>query len=103
MPSSPPENISITFIDGTSIQVTWADVLEIDQNGIITKYEVIYEPLTTFGVLMPENLIVDSMNLSVTLENLEEYVEYNISVRAYTSVGPGPYSEDTIILTEEDG
>ena len=37
------------------------------------------------------------------LTELEEYVEYNISVRAYTSVGPGPYSEEVTERTDEDG
>ena len=103
VPSSPPENVSIIVIDATSIHIDWSEVPEIDQNGIITKYEVVFEPLTTFGILMIENLFVDSTNLSISLVDLEEYVEYNISVRAYTSVGPGPYSEETIVLTEEAG
>ena len=38
------------------------------------------------------------------LTGLEEYVEYNITVRAYTSVGPGPYSDPPITeRTMEDG
>ena len=28
----------------------------------------------------------------VELEGLEEYVEYSVRIRAYTSVGPGPFS-----------
>ena len=37
------------------------------------------------------------------LTGLQEYVDYSIRVRAYTSVGPGPYSDDVIQRTEEDG
>ena len=86
------------------IQVLWAEIPEIDQNGIITEYEVMYESLDeTFGELTDEGLIVDSANLSITLMDLEEYVEYNISVRAYTSVGPGPYSVGIVRRTFEDG
>ena len=79
----------------------WTEVLEIDQNGIITQYEVMYDPLMTFGVLT--TLTVTTTSLSITLMGLEEYVEYNISVRAYTSVGPGPYSVGIVRRTFEDG
>ena len=54
----------------------------------------------TFGVL--NTFTINTTNLSITLMDLEEYVEYNISVRAYTSVGPGPYTVG-INRTSEDG
>ncbi len=52
---------------------------------------------------MTETMIVMSPDItSLTLMSLEEYVMYNISVRAYTSVGPGVYSEGTEERTFED-
>ena len=45
----------------------------------------------------------NTTNTSLQLSQLEEFVEYNISVRAYTSVGPGPYSEEITERTDEDG
>ena len=95
--------MTAAVLSSTEIQVNWTEVLETDQNGIITEYEVMYEPLMTFGVLTNEVFVLDSTNLSITLMNLEEYVEYNISVRAYTSVGPGPYSVGIVSRTFEDG
>ena len=95
--------MTAAVLSSTEIQVNWTEVLEIDQNGIVTEYEVMYEPLMTFGVLSNETVVVDSTNFSVTLMDLEEYVEYNISVRAYTSVGPGPYSVGIVRRTFEDG
>ena len=95
--------MTAAVLSSTEIQVNWTEVLEIDQNGIITEYEVMYEPLMTFGVLSSESVVVDSTNFSVTLMDLEEYVEYNISVRAYTSVGPGPYSVGIVRRTFQDG
>ena len=84
----------------TEIMVTWAEVLPIDQNGIITIYEVRFDPLQFTGVLMTEYM--NTTDMSVVLTSLQEYVEYNISVRAYTSVGPGPFSEDITERTFED-
>ena len=88
----------------TSIMVTWDVVALIDQNGVITMYEVLYEPLETFnGTIMSNTTTVDGMTLTAMLTDLEEFVDYNISVRAYTIVGDGPYSVGDIEITNEDG
>ena len=39
----------------------------------------------------------------VMLMRLGEYVEYTVSVRAYTSVGGGPFSSSKTATTFEDG
>ncbi len=94
--------MTTSVLSSTEIQVNWTEILEMDQNGIITEYEVMYEPLMTFGGVLTTTT-VNTTNMSVTLSGLQEYVEYNISVRAYTSVGPGPYSQAERGITEEDG
>ena len=64
-------------------------------------YEVQYDPLETFkGQISTETVNITACTL---LTGLEEYVEYNISVRAYTSVGPGPYSRRVTERTLTDG
>ena len=84
----------------TSILVTWEDVLAINQNGIITGYQVEYSQ-STFGNTT-QNITVGDVR-SVLLIDLEEYVEYSIRVRASTTAGYGPYSEAIIERTLEDG
>ena len=81
--------------------VTWEEVPAIDRNGIIINYEVQFEPLQFTGELATDT--INTPDLSVTITGLEENVEYNISVRAYTSVGPGPYSDPVTERTSEDG
>ncbi len=93
--------MTATVLSSTEVQVNWTEVAEIDQNGIITEYEVTYEPLMTFGVL--NTATTTTMNLFTVLFGLEEYVEYNISVRAYTNDGAGPYSVGIVRRTFEDG
>ena len=88
-------------MSSTAIFVTWEEVPSIDANGIITMYEVRYVPLQTFGGLLVTETVTTSSFL-LNISQLEEYVEYNISVRAYTSVGPGPYSDGIINRTLED-
>ena len=103
VPDASPQNVTVMILSSTEIQVSWEEVPAIDQNGIIIMYEVQYEPLETFGDQLSTNTTNTTM-LTTTLTDLEEYVEYNITVRAYTSVGPGPYSDPPITeRTAEDG
>ena len=91
-------------MSSTEIMVTWDIVLPIDQNGVITMYEVLYQPQETFnGAIRDLTVNVSAPEMSVVLMNLQEYVNYTISVRAYTSVGEGPYSEGIVELTNQDG
>ena len=87
----------------TEIMVAWDRVPEINENGIITTYEVQYEPQTTFDVVVVVGGVLNTSNTSLLLTGLEEFVEYDIIVRAYTSVGPGPFSPTVRIRTLEDG
>ena len=100
-PATPPQNVQANAASSTEIMVTWEEVLPIDQNGIITNYEVQYEPLQFMESL--STMFVNTTDMAVNLTNLQEYVEYNISVRAYTSVGFGPFSTDIAERTFEDG
>ena len=100
-PDGSPVNVMAQSFYSTSIYVDWEQVPEIDRNGIIVMYEVCYEPLETFdGMIMKER--VTTRDLFHNITGLEEYVDYNITVRAYTSEGPGPYSTAIIEMTLED-
>ena len=88
-------------MSSTEIMVTWEAVPMIDRNGIIINYEIQIEPLD-----FPADIFIDPLNttnLSILVADLEEHVLYNISVRAYTNVGPGPYSDPVTKSTFEDG
>ena len=104
VPGSPPENVTVKANSSTTIVVMWGEVLPIDQNGVITMYEVMYTPLEDFGGAIETGLVnITYPYSSVVLTDLEEYVFYNISVRAYTGVGPGNYSIRFAERTDEDG
>ena len=104
-PDAPPQNVMTMIISSTAIEVIWEEVPEINHNGIIIMYEVQYEPLETFdGQISTDTVNITNISiLSTDLTGLEEFVQYNISVRAYTSVGPGPYSDPVTVRTLEDG
>ena len=98
-PSSPPDNVVATAESSTSIQVSWEEVPAIDQNGIITQYEVMYEP--SDGQTATQSMT--TLNTSILLNNIQEYANYNITARAYTSLGEGPFSTAVTIKSLENG
>ena len=101
VPAAPPQNVQATAMSSTEIMVTWDEIPGLDQNGIIIDYEVQIEPLDFPDDIMTN--LLTTTNLSILVTGLEEFVNYNIRVRAYTSVGPGPYSDPVTERTLEDG
>lgn len=101
-PASPPGNITIIILSPISILVMWEEIPVFDQNGIIIAYEILYEPLDTFDGLIGIEA-VNTTNTLITISDLQEFTGYNISVRAYTSAGLGPYSDIITDMTPEDG
>ena len=103
VPNAPPDNVQVFISSSTAILVAWDLVLGIDRNGIITQYEVEFSQ-STFSEISTSNLTTTNGSVQmVELEGLEEYVEYSLRVRAYTSVGPGPFSVTVVNRTLEDG
>jgi len=102
-PNESPDSVLVLNITSTAIVVIWNPVPEIGRNGIITQYEVEFNQ-STFSEISTSNLTTtNDSQLMVELEGLEEYVEYSVRVRAYTSVGPGPFSLAVVTRTLEDG
>ena len=85
-----------------SINVSW-EMLECqDRHGNITMYEVRYTDLN-FGENVNQTLNTSSGDeLSLMVDDLEEFANYTIEVRAYTAVGPGPYSSPMDVQTLPD-
>ena len=101
VPSGFPQNVNASVNSSTIILVIWEEISALDQNGIITIYEVLYDPMETFdGMLAPQ--AVNTTALFIYLTKLQQNVDYFISVRAYTSMGSGPYSEAISARTLED-
>ena len=99
---SPPGNVTATAIFSTTIQVTWEEISSIDNEITITQYEVEYNQ-SAFGMIPTStSVIINSMTFNVNLTGLQEYVEYSIQVRAYSRVGPGPYSDVVMETTLQD-
>ena len=99
MPSSFPINISANTFSSTMINVSWSTFPEIDHNGILTFYEVQFNQSAE---LPPSGTVLIPGNTTrVVLTDLEPLVNYTITVRAHTSVGPGPYNPNSVIAQTE--
>ena len=82
----------------TSISVSWEDVQAELRNGIITGYFITYQSLTE-----NDNGIVEAgpNDRQANLTGLKEFVDYNISVVAFTVKGDGQPSV-LVVRTDQD-
>ena len=82
----------------TTILVSWEAVQAELRNGIITGYTIKYQSLTE-----NDNGIVQAgpNARQANLTGLKEFVEYNISVVAFTVKGDGPPSV-IVVRTDQD-
>ncbi|EDV21450.1 uncharacterized protein TRIADDRAFT_30409, partial [Trichoplax adhaerens] len=96
VPSSPPTNVSIIPISARSISVSWQPPPISDQNGIITNYSIsYYSTKRSHGGEMQ----VSSETASFVIRQLIPYTDYNITVKASTIIGFGPYSMGILTRT----
>ena len=101
VPSGAPLNVRAQVLTSISIQVTWSEVPIREQRGTIINYEVEYKQgAFSSDILQLVNIAAPVLTTNLTL--LHEYTDYLIRVRAYTSVGPGPYSDEILATTYED-
>ena len=88
--------------DKRSVNVSWIMLECQDRHGNITVYEVRYTGLN-FGDNVNQTLNTSSGDeTSLEVNGLEEFANYTIEVRAYTAVGPGPYSSPIDVQTSPD-
>jgi len=83
----------------------WEEIPRIDQNGEILEYQVLYQPSTNFSgqIASVQMEIVPASQLNITIDGLEEFLLYSVSVRGGTLAGFGPYSTELQITTAESG
>ena len=107
VPAGPaPQSVNVSSINATTYMVTWEQIPEDSRNGIVLKYGVRWilmrktqrEKRTVAKRQREFNGTTAGFNY--TIHGLQLCAQYGISVRAYTSAGPGPYSEQYNITTQ---
>ncbi|XP_029552394.1 phosphatidylinositol phosphatase PTPRQ [Salmo trutta] len=93
-PDSPPIGLTVVDTSPSTTTLSWSPPER--ANGVIQQYEVLYENQSYVAVL---NISVPR----VTLTGLMPFSYYNVSVRAYTRLGHGNHTSDTLtMLSGED-
>ncbi|XP_054864399.1 phosphatidylinositol phosphatase PTPRQ isoform X2 [Amphiprion ocellaris] len=93
-PDSPPVNLTVVDTSPSTATLLWS--VPEKANGMIQRYEVLYEN-ESFSALM------NTSSNRVSLTNLKPFSHYNVSVRAYTRYGHGNQTSDTLyLLSGED-
>lgn len=90
VPSGPPRDLLVLPRGKDTIKVLWSIPSAGDCNGVITKYEIILYKQNVVTQTYP----VKGETLYKDIGGLEPNQQYFIGVRAYTKVGPGPYSRN---------
>ena len=85
----------------TTIALSWVGLPADQHNGQLTNYEITYFDQAPFLLHTHVDVNISATALQYTLTGLEEYVSYHLTIRAYTSVGPGPYSSEISVRTLE--
>ena len=89
----------------TTFNISWEPLLREKSYGKVILYEVKAVFLKKGNVRKRSVLYSPSVNTSVTfvvLSDLELCSKYNVSVRAYTAEGPGPYGEPLELETSSE-
>ena len=102
VPSIAPYNVTAITLTPTSVNVSWDGLSTASNNGIIIVYEVQYNWTMDNEHINMSNNNASGSQTNLILSDLQECVRYSISVRAYTSKGPGPFSK-TILDSSPNG
>ena len=100
MPSRGPENVSSTEVNGTAFVITWAALSGKVAHGVIRMYQVrlfLKENCTS-----AQSELYSRFNTTATdmvLTGLSICAWYEVSIRGFTVVGPGPYSRPIVLQT----
>ena len=98
VPSGFPGMLTVTSLTSTNISLTWTPITCIEQNGIITSYDIQYGQRSTRDMM-----ITTSSATSHTISDLLPFTYYTFRVAGVNSEGMGPFSSETeLIRTNED-
>ena len=92
VPTGYPQNVAALTSSSTVIQVQWEPVPISERNGDIIDYEIKLNQTTFPDLPLYGPRYTNGTMLSLALTGLEEFVEYTVRVRAYTSAGFGHFS-----------
>ncbi|XP_031557770.1 uncharacterized protein LOC116294321, partial [Actinia tenebrosa] len=101
-PDIGPQKTTATKINDTTFLVTWQPLTTAQSNGVVTKYEIFWSidiEGGRSGRSLQDMFNTTTQATQYILCNLRFCANYTVSVRGYTSVGPGPKSTINILTS----
>uniref|UniRef100_H3DD53 Receptor-type tyrosine-protein phosphatase F n=1 Tax=Tetraodon nigroviridis TaxID=99883 RepID=H3DD53_TETNG len=87
VPSSYPQNLSVTGLSTSSTNLAWSPPPLAERNGKIVRYTVVYRDINS-----QHNSTNSTTETHMSVQGLQPDTTYDIRVQAFTSKGAGPLS-----------
>ena len=104
-PSVGPANVSFVSYNKTTFNISWAPLTRERSYGKVILYDV-KEKLLSRGKRHKRSpgssRTFNTTATFVVLYDLPLCSQYNVSVRAYTKAGPGPYTRPRVLETSSE-
>ncbi|KAL0993533.1 hypothetical protein UPYG_G00109280 [Umbra pygmaea] len=101
-PDIAPNNVTLRTASETSLWLRWVPLPEWEYNGNqeLVGYRVQYCRAGSKGGFLT-HVITDRLEREFTIEDLEEWTEYEVRVQAINGIGSGPWSQRVLGRTRE--
>ncbi|XP_063077057.1 protein sidekick-2-like [Engraulis encrasicolus] len=101
-PDMSPANVTLRTASETSLWLRWVPLPEWEYNGNpeLVGYRVQYSRTGSVGKPL-SHVISDRLEREFTIEDLEEWTEYEVRVQAVNGIGSGPWSQPVRGRTRE--
>uniref|UniRef100_A0A8C4HXZ3 Sidekick cell adhesion molecule 2a n=1 Tax=Dicentrarchus labrax TaxID=13489 RepID=A0A8C4HXZ3_DICLA len=101
-PDISPANVTLRTASETSLWLRWVPLPEWEYNGNpdLVGYRVQYSKAGSKGGVL-SHVIMDRLEREFTIEDLEEWTEYEVRVQAINGIGSGPWSQPVHGRTRE--
>ena len=102
VPTAPPQSLATLNVNSTSVTISWDSVECIHRNGLITHYQLVYEPMNIFGNSLATMIISgDPDDGGVYMAaGLNPSSDYLFKVAAVNNIGVGHFATVTIHTKE---
>uniref|UniRef100_A0A3Q2XUG2 Sidekick cell adhesion molecule 2 n=1 Tax=Hippocampus comes TaxID=109280 RepID=A0A3Q2XUG2_HIPCM len=101
-PDVSPANVSLRTASETSLWLRWVPLPEWEYNGNpdLVGYRIQYSKSGSKGGVL-SHVVMDRLEREFTVEDLEEWTEYEVRVQAVNGIGSGPWSQPVHGRTRE--
>ncbi|XP_077474176.1 protein sidekick-2-like isoform X2 [Stigmatopora argus] len=101
-PDISPANVTLRTASETSLWLRWVPLPEWEYNGNpeLVGYRIQYSKAGSKGGVL-SHVIMDRLEREFTIEDLEEWNEYELRVQAVNGIGSGPWSQPVHGRTRE--